>query len=64
MAAWTDYDSEHDAELALTELTGARYYQRIEEEHQAERGTRRAAARSWEEISVEPDPEPEAELPW
>jgi hypothetical protein len=64
MAMWTDYDGERDAQLALAELTGSRYYQRIEEEHQAEQGARRAAARSWEEVSAEHDREPEAEPPW
>jgi hypothetical protein len=64
MAAWTDYDSKCDAELALAELTEARHYQRIEEDHQAEQGARKTAARSWEEVSAEPDREPEAELPW
>jgi hypothetical protein len=64
MATWTDYDCERDAELALTELTGTRYHQRIEGEHQAEQDARRVVARSWQEISVEPDREPEAELSW
>jgi hypothetical protein len=64
MAMWTDDDSDHGAELVLAELTGARYYQRIGEEHRAALGARRAAARSWEETSAEPDREPEAELPW
>ena len=64
MAMWTDHDSDHGAELALAELTGARYCQRIEEEHQAALGARRAAAQFWEETSAEPDREPEAELPW
>ena len=46
------------------EIKRERYYQRLEEQHEAEQASRRELAWSWDEISAELDRKPEAELPW
>jgi hypothetical protein len=46
------------------EIERERYYQWLEEQHEAEQASRRELAWSWDEISAELDREPEAELPW